>query len=118
MSDSTSFRPDDDAGSGAFLHTVQRLAASVAYMMGERTGRIAAVWRSELHRMMAVFVLSFALMVFVCTAAVFVAFALFMALWENHKVLAPAAAAGVFVLLAAATGFVIARKTRVLPARR
>lgn len=113
----SAFQSDDTAESGSFLHAARRLAASVAYLMGERTGRIAAVWRGELHRMMAVFVLSFALMVFVCTAAVFVAFALFMTLWENHKVLAPAAAAGVFVLLAAATGLIIARKTRILPAR-
>lgn len=114
----SAFQSDDDAGSGTFLHTARRLAASVAYVAGERTGRIAAVWRGEVYRMMAVFVLSVALMAFVWTATLFAALSLFAALWENHKVLAPVAAAGVFALLAAATAFAIAEKTRVRPPRR
>jgi uncharacterized membrane protein YqjE len=91
---------------------LRRLALVLARAISARTAYVAALWRHEAHRLIALLALSIAAALFVVGAVSFAMLGVVLALWETRRVLAFVIVAGVFALMAAAALGLIARSVR------
>lgn len=92
--------------------TVRRLARSLVFAIEMRLECLAAAWRHEAHRVIALFALSMAAASFAVAAVFFAVFGIILALWETQRVLAFGLAAGVFALFGLITLLLIRRNLR------
>jgi uncharacterized membrane protein YqjE len=98
--------------------TLRRLARSLVFTIEMRLERLAAAWRHEAHRVIALLALSLVAASFVFAAVFFAVFGIILALWETQRVLAFGLAAGVFALCAAVALLLIGRNLRSVRRRR
>ncbi len=98
--------------------TLRRLARSMVSTIEMRLERLAAAWRHEAHRVIALLALSMAAASFVVAAVFFAVLGIILALWETQRVLAFALAAGVFAVFGLVALLLIRRNLRTVHRRR
>jgi uncharacterized membrane protein YqjE len=98
--------------------TLRRLARSLVFAVELRLERLAAAWRHEAHRLIALLALSIAAASFVVAAVFFAVVGIILALWETHRVLAFALAAGVFAVFGLIALLLIRRNLRTVHRRK
>jgi hypothetical protein len=81
------------------LTTLARVGSLVGSLLTNGTAQIIETQRSELRRLAAVFALALAAALFACAAGGFAAYAVLVALGEEHRAAASALIAGCFTLL-------------------
>jgi hypothetical protein len=81
------------------LTVLGRLSSVVGTIITSRTAQLVALKRNEVRRAAAVIALAFTAAIFACTAAGFAAFAILVALGEEHRAAGSALIAGCFALL-------------------
>jgi hypothetical protein len=103
VSEETIARQDDAAESHdrltPLLNSLLRVGSAVGSVLAGGTAQVIAAKRHELRRIAAVFALSLSAALFACGAAAFAAYAVLLALGEEHRVLGSALIAGCFALL-------------------
>jgi uncharacterized membrane protein YqjE len=82
-----------------YRHLLRRLVRLLALALRTRTEYWILLWRSEMHRLIALFALSMAALIFAVAAVSFSMLGVVFALWETHRVLAFWIVAAVFALL-------------------
>ena len=96
---------DQDQDSGervtALLSTLMRVGSAVGSLLASRTTTLIEAQRGELRRLAAALALAFAAALFACAATGFAAYAILVALGEEHRAAAAALIAGCFALLSA-----------------
>ena len=98
--------------------TLRRLARSMVSTIEMRLERLAAAWRHEAHRVIALLALSMAAASFVVAAVFFAVLGIILALWETQRVLAFVLAAGVFAAFGLVALLLIRRNLRSVHRRR
>ena len=98
--------------------TLRRLARSMVSTIEMRLERLAAAWRHEAHRVIALLALSMAATSFVVAAVFFAVLGIILALWETQRVLAFALASGVFAVFGLVALLLIRRNLRTVHRRR
>ncbi len=98
--------------------TLRRLARSMVSTIEMRLERLAAAWRHEAHRVIALLALSMAATSFVVAAVFFAVLGIILALWETQRVLAFALASGVFAVFGFIALLLIRRNLRTVHRRR
>ncbi len=98
--------------------TLRRLARSMVSTIEMRLERLAAAWRHEAHRVIALLALSMAATSFVVAAVFFAVLGIILALWETQRVLAFALASGVFAVFGLIALLLIRRNLRTVHRRR
>jgi uncharacterized membrane protein YqjE len=98
--------------------TLRRLARSMVSTIEMRLERLAAAWRHEAHRVIALLALSMAAASFVVAAVFFAVLGIILALWETQRVLAFALASGVFAVFGLVALLLIRRNLRTVHRRR
>jgi hypothetical protein len=76
-----------------------RVSSVVGSIIATRTAQLVAIKRNEVRRAAAVIALALTAAIFACAAAAFAAFAILVALGEEHRAAASALIAGCFALL-------------------
>jgi uncharacterized membrane protein YqjE len=92
-----------------------RLSMARALIRGfldERAEALTAMWRAELRRAAVVRACSLMLSFFVVAAVGFAVFAVILAYWETHRVLAAAGVSIVLAVCAVASGLTLHRHTQ------
>jgi hypothetical protein len=82
-----------------FLATVARVTSAVGSLLASGTAQVIDAQRGEVRKLAAVLALAFAAAIFACAAAGFAAYAILVALGEEHRVAGSALIAGCFALL-------------------
>jgi hypothetical protein len=82
-----------------FLTTLVRLGSVLGALVSNGTAQFLETQRAELRRLAAVFALMFTAAMFACAAAGFAAYAILVALGEEHRAAACALIAACFALL-------------------
>jgi hypothetical protein len=82
-----------------FLATLARVSSTVGSLLASGTAHLIDAQRSEVRKLAAVLALAFAAAIFACAAAGFAAYAMLLALGEEHRVAGSALIAGCFALL-------------------
>jgi len=103
---------------GAFLGLARGLSDVLGSAVGRGVSSVASCWRQELRRMVSAFALSMLAMLFAFAATLFAAFAVMLALWDTHRILAAGLIALVFALLALVAALLVRRQTAAEPSAR
>jgi MFS family permease len=82
-----------------FLATVARVTSAVGSLLANGTAQLIDAQRGEVRKLAAVLALALAAAIFGCAAAGFAAYAILLALGEEHRVAGSALIAGCFALL-------------------
>lgn len=82
-----------------FLATLARVTSTVGSLLAGGTAHLIEAQRAGVRKLAAVLALTLAAAVFACAAAGFAAYAILLALGEEHRVAGSALIAGCFALL-------------------
>lgn len=82
-----------------FLATLARVTSTVGSLLASGTAQLIDAQRGEVRKLASVLALAFAASIFACAAAGFAAYAILVALGEEHRVAGSALIAGCFALL-------------------
>ena len=82
-----------------FLGTLARVTSTVGSLLASGTAQLIDAQRSEVRKLASVLALAFAAAIFACAAAGLAAYAILVALGEEHRVAGSALIAGCFALL-------------------
>jgi len=81
------------------LSVLARVSSALGALLANRTASLIEAQRGELHRLAAAFALAFVAAIFACAAAGFAAYAILVALGEEHRAAGAALVAACFALL-------------------
>jgi hypothetical protein len=82
-----------------FLATLARVTSAVGSLLASGTTRLMEAQRGEIRKLAAVLALALTAAIFACAAAGFAAYAILVALGEEHRAAGSALIAGCFALL-------------------
>jgi uncharacterized membrane protein YqjE len=107
--------PDCAQAAGNLSRSLERLAATARAYARSQLDRAADSMQAEKKRWLWIMASSLALLLWLSIGAVFAGVAIVVACWETHRVLAAAAVAAGFFVLAGVAAWVLCRKWRQRP---